>query len=157
MMKGELSAARDELEEALRLTPDSLVYLEVIGYLLSVIGDGERGTALIREARARNPHCLPFASFGLWIDHIRRGELEAAHQAALEFRDPVFFWRALMRACCLGHLGRSAEAQAEAAELLRRKPDFRSRGRVLIGHYVKQPDVLSRVVEGLEKAGLTLS
>ena len=48
---GELAAAREQLEEALRLAPDSLVYLEIIGYLLTIAGDGERGTALIRSAR----------------------------------------------------------------------------------------------------------
>ncbi len=157
LIKGELIAARDALEEALRLSPDSLVYLEIIGYLLSLLGDAERGPALIRSARQRNPHCLPHGSFGLWFDHLRRGEIEPAYQAALEYRDPVFFWRAAMRACCLGHLGRTAEAEWEVAELLRRKPDFAARGRILIGHYIKLPDVMSRVVEGLAKAGLKLA
>jgi hypothetical protein len=61
-----------------------------------------------------------------------------------------------MRACCLGHLGRIAEAKAEVAELLLRKPDFVARGRILIGHYVKFPEVLNRIVDGLAKAGLML-
>jgi tetratricopeptide (TPR) repeat protein len=157
LVKGELTAARRELEEALQLTPNSLVYLEMIGLLLTLVGDGERGPALIRAARERNPHCLPYASFGLWFDHLGRGEIEAAYQAALEYRDPTFFWRAAMRACCLGHLGRIAEAKAEVAELLLRKPDFSARGRILIGHYVKFPEVMNRVVDGLAKAGLTLA
>lgn len=157
LIKGELTAARDELEEALRLSPDSLFYLEIVGFLLSLLGDGGRGPALIRAARQRNPHCMPHASFGLWFDHLRRGEIEAAYQAALEYRDPTFFWRAAMRACCLGHLARIAEAKAEVAELLLSKPDFAARGRILIGHYVKLPEVTSRIVDGLAKAGLTLA
>jgi len=156
LVKGELTAARDELEQALRLTPDSLVYLEIIGFLLSLLGDGERGPALIRQAQARNPHCLPHAAFGLWFDHMRRGEIEAAHQAAVEYREPAFFWRGAMRACCLGLLGRTAEAEDAAGELRRRKPDFDVRGRRLIGHYVKLPAVMDRVVDGLAKAGLKL-
>jgi len=157
LMGEELPSARDELEQALRLSPDSLVYLEIIGYLMTLLGDGERGPALIRSARARNPHCLPHASFGLWFDYVRRGQFQLAYQEALEYRDPTFFWRALMRTCCLGHLGRTAEAESQAAELLRSKPDFEARGRILIGHYVKHPEVTSRVVAGLAKAGLKIA
>jgi TolB-like protein len=155
LVKGELSAAREQLEDALRLGTDSLVWLEIIGYLLTLVGDG-RGPAIIRTARDRNPHCLPHASMGLWFDHLRRGETELAYGHALEQRDPTFFWRGVMRASCLGHLGRGEEAAVEVAELLRDKPDFRARGRILIGHYVKFPEVMEPVVEGLAKAGLKL-
>ncbi len=156
IVKGELEAARAEVEQALRLSPDSLCYLEIIGFQLCLLGD-ERGGELVRSARRRNPHCLPHAAFGLWLDHLRRGELEPAYQAALEYRDPTFFWRALMRASCLGLLGRSAEAAAAAAELRRSKPDLAERGRVLVGHYVKFPDVIERIAEGLARAGLKLA
>jgi tetratricopeptide (TPR) repeat protein len=157
LVKGELASARDELEEALRLGPESLVWLEHIGYFLALLGDGERGTALIREALRRNPYSLPNATMGLWFEHVRRGEIALAYQVALEFRDPTFFWRGVMRASCLGLLGRRAEAGAEVAGLLEEKPDFGARGRTLIGHYVKLPDVFDRVVEGLSRAGLELA
>ena len=42
------------------------------------------------------------------------------------------------------------------AELLARKPDFASRGRVLIGRLVKFADLLETIVDGLGKAGLVL-
>ena len=155
LSQGELAAARAELEETLRLGPDSLVYLDVVGFLLTLVGDWERGPALSRSARERNPHVLPQALIGLWADHLRRGEIEAAYQVALEFHDPTLFWRPVMRASCLGHLGRRAEA--EVAELLRARPDFRAQGRALIGNYIKFPDMASRIVDGLAKAGLKLA
>jgi adenylate cyclase len=157
LVKSELTAARRELEEALRLSPDSLVYLEVVGSLLALLGEDERGAALIRSARERNPHCLPYGSLGLWVDHIRRGEVQAAYEEALEFRDAAYFWRAVMRACCLARLGRAAEAESEVAEILRGKHDFAARGRVLIGHFIKRPEVMGEVVDGLAKAGLKLA
>jgi adenylate cyclase len=155
LSQGELAAARAELAEALRLAPDSLVYLDVLGFLLTLVGDWERGPALSRTARERNPHFLPQALIGLWADHLRRGEIEAAYQVALEFHDPTLFWRPVMRASCLGHLGRGAEA--EVAELLRARPDFRDQGRALIGNYIKFPDMAGRIVDGLAKAGLKLA
>jgi adenylate cyclase len=157
VVKGELDAARGELEEALRLSPDSLVYLEVIGYFLALLGDGTRGPAIIRNARARNPHSLPNATMGLWFDHVRRGEVQLAYRYALEYRDPTFFWRGVMRASCLGLLGRTPEAAVEVADLLRRKPDFEARGRTLIGHFIKFDDVMGQVVDGLARAGLKLA
>lgn len=156
LVKGELEASRAEAERALALSPGSLVYVEWIGWLLALLGEWERGTALIRESIARNPNHVPVAAHALWADHLLRGEVERAYQVALQFPDVTFFWRSLMRACCLGQLGRLEEARLEAAELLRRKPDFASRGRVLIGRYIKLPELFERVVDGLGRAGLAL-
>ncbi len=54
-------------------------------------------------------------------------------------------------------MGRIAEAEQEAAELLRQKPEFPSRGRTLIGRLIKFPEIMNRIVAGLEQAGLHLA
>ncbi len=156
LLKGELGAGRVEAEKAYELNPGSLFYLEWIGWLVSFLGDWEHGTDLVRRSMARNPNHMPVAAQALWADHLRRGDFEEAYQVALLFGDATFFWRALMRASALGHLGRITEAKREATELLRSKPDFASRGRTLIGRYIKSPDLFERVAEGLGKAGLAL-
>ncbi len=156
LVKGELAAARGEALAALELSPDSLVYLEWIGWLLTMCGEWELGPSLVRRALARNPHVIPVAQHALWLAHLREGEMEKAYQAALQYRDPTFYLRSLMRACALGHLGRIDEARLEVAELLTKKPDFRQRGRVLIGRHVKFPDLVERVADGLRRSGLTL-
>jgi hypothetical protein len=112
---------------------------------------------VVRDARERNPYCLPHANHALWADHLHRREFGYAHAAALGYRDSGFFWRDLMIACCLGHLGRSSEAQASVAELLKAKPQLPQRGRTLIGHFIKPPELRELVVEGLQKAGLELT
>lgn len=157
LIKGELEVARTETEKAYEINPDSLTYLEWIGWLMTMLGDWKRGPALVRRAMARNPHHIPVALHAIWADHLHRGEFEEAHEAAQRYGDATFFWRALMRACCLGHLGRRAEAKQERAELLRNKPDFVRRGGVLIGRYIKSPDLLETILDGLDKAGLAIS
>jgi len=156
-VQGELEAARAEVERALASTPGSVVYLEIIGFLLVLLGDSDRGLALSEEARRRNPYHLPHVWFGLWAGHLRRGELEQAYQAALEYSDAAFFWRSAMRASVLGLLGRTAPAKAQLEELLRQKPNFALRGRTLLGYYLKPPELMARVVDGLAKAGLDLA
>jgi adenylate cyclase len=156
LVKGETAAALAEAERALALNPETFVYLEVIGWLLSLLGEWERATALVRKAIARNPHHLPHGYHALWADHLRRGDVEEAYQDALRYRDIAIFWRSLMLACCLGHLGRLDEARVEVAELLRTKPGFASCGRMLIGRLIKVPELRVRIEDGLAKAGLAL-
>jgi hypothetical protein len=67
-----------------------------------------------------------------------------------------YFWRSLMLASTLGLLGRLAEARGHAADLVRQRPDFPTRGRTLIGRLIKFPEVSEPIVAGLERAGLSL-
>lgn len=157
LVKGELAAARREVEHALRLNSDSLAHREVIGWLLALTGDWDAGVPLMRDALGRNPYCQPCVSHGLWADAMRRRDFEAAYSAALEYRDPNFFWRDLMFAATLGQLGRLEEAAGSALELMRAKPQFHHRGRRLIAHYIKGDELRGIIVEGLQKAGVQVA
>jgi hypothetical protein len=66
------------------------------------------------------------------------------------------FWEPLPRAATLGQLERTEEGEKAAAALLDLKPDFPSRGRVLVGHYIKFEDILERVDEGLRRVGVSI-
>jgi len=156
LVEGETASGLAEAEAALALSPESFVYAENIGWLLWLLGDWERGTVLVRKAIARNPHYMALADFAICADHLRRGEFGDAYQTALRWREPAFFWRSLMRACCLGHLGRPEDARGPIADILRTKPDFKSRGRTLISRILKHPEMQARVTDGLAKAELVL-
>ena len=62
LVKGELGAARRELELAMRFNSDSLAYREVIGWLTALSGDWDQGVALMLSALDRNPFCQPCVS-----------------------------------------------------------------------------------------------
>jgi hypothetical protein len=157
LVKGELAAARREVDHALRLNSDSLALREKIGWLMALTGDWDAGVALMRDALARSPYCQSCVSHGLWADAMRRRDFEAAYAAALDYRDPNFFWRDLMFASTLGQLGRMEDAAASGLELMRAKPQFAHRGRRLIAHFIKSDELRATIVEGLQKAGVAVA
>ncbi len=154
MLCNQVPAARAEAERALALNPYSLFFMDILGYLLSLLGEWERGPALLRKAIRLNPYYRPYVHYGLWGDYFRRKEYEQAYTESLNFRMTGNFWEPLAQATTLGHLGRIEEGRKPAELLLKLKPDFPSRGRVLIGHFSKFEDILERMVEGLRRVGV---
>ena len=156
MLSNDLPAGLAEAEKALSLNPNSLFFMDTIGYLFTLMGEWERGPALIRKAIELNPGHHSYAFYALWLDWFRQEEYEQARLETMEFRTPEDFWDPLTRAATFGQLGRYEEGKRAAEELLKLKPDFLSRGRVLIEHYIKFEDIVERVIEGLNRVGLRL-
>lgn len=156
MLANDIPAARAEAERALALNPGSLFFMDNIGYLLTLLGEWERGPALIERAMKRNPYYHTVVHFPLWLNWFRQEEYEQAYLETLNFRMTGNFWEPLAQAATLGQLGRHEEGKRAAEALLRLKPEFPSRGRVLIGHYIKFDDIVKRVVEGLRRAGMDI-
>ena len=61
-----------------------------------------------------------------------------------------------MKAATFGQLGRVEEGKQAVENLLKLKPYFPTRGRVLIKHYIKFEDIFENMIEGLKKVGLCI-
>jgi len=92
--------------------------------------------------------------YGLWVDRVRQGDYQEAYLETMNFRTPLLFWDPLMKAATFGLLGRYEEGKRAVEDLLKLKPDFSTRGRILIGRYIKFEDILERTIDGLRKSGL---
>ncbi len=156
MFSNEIPAALAEVERALALNPNSLFILDGIGYIMTLLGEWERGPTLIREVIHQNPYYGLYVHYALWVDWIRQGKDEEAYLETLNFRGPKVFWEPLMRTVSLGRLGRIEEGKRAAEELLKLKPDFPSRSRILIGHYIKFDEIVERTIDGLSEVGLNI-
>lgn len=156
LLKNDLSRGLAEAERAISLNPNSLMMMAELGYLLTLLGDWKRGPALIRKAIENNPYYYVIVHHALWVDWIRRGDCEKAYAETLHFRTPLLFWDPLIKAATLGLLGRIREGKKAREELLKLKPNFSTRGRVLIKHHIKFDDILVRTIEGLNKVGLSI-
>jgi len=156
MLQNEITSALDEAEKALRLNPNSLCLLDGIGYVMTLAGEWEQGPSLIRKAMQLNPYYLPVAHYALWVDWIRQENYEQANMETLNLKRPAIFWNPLAKAATLGLLGKHEEGKRSVENILKLKPNFQSRGRMLIKRYIKFEDIAERVIEGLDKVGLEI-
>ena len=152
----ELAAASREAKRALALNPNSLFVLDGIGYILTLAGEWEQGPELIRKVIRLNPYYRQVVHYGLWLDWIRRKDYERAYMETMSMTIPAVFWYPLVKASTLGLLGRYEEGEQFVENLLKLRPDFPTRGRMLIGHYIKFEEIAERVIEGLNKVGLQI-
>jgi len=154
LIRNDLKAGLAEAERALQLDPETLFMLDGIGYLLTLLGAWERGPALIEKVIHLNPFYGNFVHFALWVTWLRQDNFLEAYQETLKLNRPAFFWDHLARASTLGLLDNIEEGRKAAAKLLKLKPDFAERGRLLIGHFIKFEDIVERVIEGLNAVGI---
>jgi adenylate cyclase len=157
LFENKISAGLVETDRAMALNPNSIIFLENIGYLLTLFGDWQRGPALIRKAIEANPYYSSNVHHTLWVDWVRQKNYPQAHNETLNFRMPLLFWEPLMRAAVCGLLGKIREGEHSVNALLKLKPEFPSRGRVLIKHYIKFDDIAAKVIQGLKEVGIDLA
>jgi tetratricopeptide (TPR) repeat protein len=153
---GELSSALEEVNRALELNPNSLFVLDSLAYTMILSGEWERGTALARKAIRLNPYYRPVVHYALWVNCLRQENYDRAYLETMGFKRPAVFWYLLAKAATLGLLGRYEEGEKFVKKLLELKPDFSNKGRVLIGHYIKFEEIVERVLETLNKVGLSI-
>jgi len=67
------------------------------------------------------------------------------------------FWDPLAQAATFGQLGRYEEGKQAVENLLKLKPDFPNRGRILIGYYIKFNEIVERTIDGLRSVDLNLA
>jgi len=155
-LRNDLDQALSDVETALALQPESLFFLDRIGYMLTLLGEWDRGEQFTRKAIRLNPFYRVFVHYGLWLNAFRQKKYKRALEESERIAETGIFWGPLSRAATLGLLGRSAEGEDAARQLLLMKPNFRERGRLLIRHYVKFPEIADQLVEGLAFAGLNI-
>ena len=142
-------------EATISLNPNSPYIVGVAGWHMMLFGEWEHGLKLLKKGIKLNPYHPSWFHLAPYMDHYRRGEYEKAFAESLKFNYPDMFWDPLMRAAALGQMGKIPDAKKAVAGLLELVPDFRDCGRQLINNYVKVPDLVEEVIEGLEKAGMT--
>lgn len=154
LLSGDIHAARRDIKRAHEMQPNSLYLMDGIGYVQALLGNWKFGTELIRKAISLNPYYKPVVHYALWVDCLRQHEFENAYVETCGLRRPEVFWYPLVKASTLGLLGRIEEGRRYADDLLKMKPNFKERGRTLIGRYIKFREITALVIQGLAEVGI---
>ncbi len=152
--RGDEGSFLKHVEQTIALNPNSPYVVGVAGWHMALYGEWERGLSLMEKGMRLNPYHPSWFHLATYMDYYRRGKYENAFAEALKFNLPGLFWDPVMRAATLGQMGKEHEARAAVGELLKLEPDFVTRGRRLISHYVKVDDLVDMIIEGLRRAGL---
>jgi len=154
---GHLKESRSELEIALKAVQSGHgIWLDGIGYLLTLCGDWDRGPKLIRQSLAVNPNPLTAASSALWLDALHRDDIDEMLKQSFIFEKSEIFWDPLMRSTSLVLAGRIPEAELEADRIQQCCPDFLTRGKWYIERFIKLTPLVDIIIENLTCAGLDL-
>ncbi len=154
LFRNDLAAGLMEAKQGLRLGPNTLFFLDGIGYLMTLLGDWERGPALIEKVMQLNPFYGNHVHYALWVNCLRQDDYSNAHRETMKLNRPALFWDHLAQASSYGLFGNIEDGRKAAVQLLKLKPDFAERGRILIEHYIKFDDIVERVIKGLNAVGI---
>ena len=156
LLRNDLAAGRVEAEQALNLGPQTLFMLDAIGFLMTYLGEWERGPALIEKVIQLNPFYSNYCHFALWLNYIRQKNYAAAYREMLKLNRPHNIWVVIVKAATLGLLGKTDEGKKYAKKLIEIKSDFPGKARDLNARMIKFEGILDRVIEGLNKVGLRI-
>ncbi|MDJ0874046.1 MAG: hypothetical protein QNJ48_07885 [Desulfobacterales bacterium] len=154
LLEGRLLEARCEVDAAYDQNQCSSIYLDVLGWLMCLTGQWERGVDCIRKAISSSPYYRPWIRHGLFFNFFRLGDYEKAYRESIDFMMPELFWEPMLKASVCGHLGRIEEGRKHITNLMTAKPDFQERGRLLISRYIKIEALADQIIEGLEAFGV---
>jgi TolB-like protein/Tfp pilus assembly protein PilF len=152
----DFTAFRETAERAISLNPRDSTTLAWMAIMIAFSGDWERGVALTQRATDLNRHHPGWYHNVAFHYHYRRGEYEAALQAAKRINMPEFHWMHLMTAASCGMLGRQEEARTAIESLRKYNPTFLDLANVREDLEIWDPDKedVERLLQGLQKAGL---
>jgi adenylate cyclase len=156
-IRGPQEKAIVSLRRALELDPNASGAWASLAMALSFTGRSEEALAAVEKAKRGSPRD-PFMwkwtlaeSIAAFADERLEDAIERA-KATIQLQ-PGFYGSRPVLAASAAHLGRVHEAREALADLLRLVPHFTLRG-VIKNPMFERPDDVSRLVEGLRKAGL---
>jgi adenylate cyclase len=152
--RGEVEAALTAGERAMTLSPNNAEVLAEFGMRVALMGQWERGIALIDAAIARNPahpgwyHTAPALNF------YRQSRYAEALEEARLIDAPGWVHNHTILAMIYGQLGQEEQARAAARQLLQLDPDFEENAWYEIQLRNFPAQMAEHMVDGLRKAGL---
>lgn len=142
------------LEKVLFLNPNAAFFVGAAGWLMALVGEWERGLAILQESISLNPHQPGWFYLAPFQDCFRRGDYEGARENALNFSMARLAWDQILRAASHQRLGNTEAASRAVAELLKHHPDFPARADTYVSRFVFFSSITDDILAALQEAGL---
>jgi TolB-like protein len=152
--RGDKELFLQHVEQTIALNPNAPYIVGVAGWHMALYGEWDRGLTLLRRGMKLNPYHPSWFHLAFYMDFYRRSEYENAFSEAIKFNYPQLYIDPMMRAAALGQMGDEREARASVDKLLTLNPDFKYQARLMVSRYVKVDELVDKIIEGLQKAGL---
>lgn len=147
--------ATEMAEKAVLLAPNNAENLSIAALIMNKTGNPEKGLKLKEKSMLVCPMYRPGNLRGLGLSYYLLGRFELAINSFNEslIWEPDYLTAHANLASIYGELNRMDEAKRSASEILRLAPDFSIRAYTADLSF-QDPEVLSRISEGLTRAGL---
>lgn len=142
------------LETGRLLNPNDTTIIGDLGLRYAMLANWEKAVPLIEEAFVRNPAQPGGCRVGLFLYHYAHGRYEEALMEARKIGAPQVLDAPVMIAMAAAQLGRWGEATEAARHIMELDPAYGDHIVSDLEHRNFHPDLVSMIVEGLQKAGL---
>ena len=151
----EFDQAKQMAEKAISLAPNNAHNLGEVSMVLNKTGNPQRALELIKRAMRVCPMYRPGFLRGLGLSYYLLGQLDSAINAFKKSveRESEYLSAHTNLASIYGEVGRLEEAKEPVREILRLAPNFSIKA-YMRGLSFSDPEILTRMEEGLRKAGL---
>jgi adenylate cyclase len=136
------------------LNPNAAFTIGGTALWLCIAGDFDHGLDLMNHSIQLNPYYPGWFHHAPYLFHLKQGNYEKALAEAEKFNMPEYYMSFLDKAVATGLLGRTRAAKDLFNRVVELHPDFSNHPRYYVSAFVLEEDVLEKMIEGLEKAGL---
>jgi adenylate cyclase len=153
LMRREYDTAERHFHRTLELNPSDADGTHQMGFLMMIRGKPEEALQWMATARRLNPFQPTWYNFGLGVTLYFLRRYVEAEQALKRLPNPGPWPRSVLAACC-ARLGKTVDAQAQVAAILRWRPDFSIETFLHSDVLLERAEDRDHLREGLIEAGL---
>ena len=154
---GDVAAALDALEAGRRLNPNDTTILADLGQRYAMLARWDEALPLLQESYAVNRAQPGSYRIGLFLYHFAHGRFAEALAEARRVEAPGIVYGHVAAAAAAADLGLDEEAADAVSAIRGLDPDYGAHVMADLESRHVAPDLASRIVAGLAKAGLPIT
>lgn len=143
-------------EQGLSFNPNNAELMADLGLRYALRGDWSKAMDLVDSAYERDPSAPTGYRVAHFLHVYMQGDFQDALIEADRIRAVSTTYGHIARAAALGQLGRSSEAAAAVADILRIDPDYAGKARADLAKRNMAPEIIDAIIDGLRKAGMAV-